>query len=619
MKQVTGGYNGKILRVDLSDRSIDTEDIDVEFCRKYLGGAGFVAHYLWKELPEGTDPLSPDNILIFATGPLTGIPLSGSGRNCIGAKSPLTGGIAKAEVGEFWGYEFKRAGYDALIIKGKAARPVYLWIHDGEASIENADQLWGQNTKETQEIIREKLDDRLIRTAAIGPGGENLVRYACVMNGPFDAAGRGGVGAVMGSKNLKAVAVRGKQAPTERGNAVIRELRKWLDDNRQMTRMFWQAGTGSGMDGFELTGNLPVRNFRDGLFPSVKDIDALAVMDKFGDGMDACYACTVRCKKRVKVEIPYKVDPEYGGPEYETLASLGSNCGVDNLAAIAKGNELCNAYSLDTISTGAAIAFAMECFENGLLTTEDTGGVELKFGSEEAMLKAIEMITRREGIGNLLADGVTRAAKDIGRGAEQYAIAVKGLEAGMHEPRAKPGLGIGFMVNPHGADHCSNVHDTAYLNPDEWRVKEANQVGVPAPVPVEDVGPDKVQLYRHNQFRTILFDSLVMCQFLPYNLDQIKDLLSSITGWDTSVDELLKISERAVSTFRLINFREGFSAEDDRLPDRFFQPKTDGALADKPLDRTKMDEARKHYYSIMGWDVETGTPKPEKLDELGIS
>ncbi|MFC1953533.1 aldehyde ferredoxin oxidoreductase family protein [Chloroflexota bacterium] len=450
MAQMANGYNGKILRVNLSDRSLTTELIDEEFCRKYLGGAGFVAHYLWKELPAGIDPLSPDNRIIFATGPLTGLPISGSGRNCVGSKSPLTGGIAKAEVGEFWGYELKRAGYDAVIIEGKAESPVYLWIHDGEASIENANELWGRETKETQQIIRNTHGDRLIRVALIGPGGENLVRYACVMNGLYDAAGRGGIGAVMGSKNLKAIAVRGKKAPGKRENKTITNLKKWLGENRQLSRIFWEAGTGIGMDGFELIGNLPVCNFRDGLFPNVKDIDAFAVMNRFGVKMDACYACTIRCKKRIKIESPYKVDPEYGGPEYETLASLGSNCGIDNLEAIAKGNELCNAYSLDTISAGSAIAFAMECFENGLLNSKDTGGMELKFGDEKVMLKLLEMITRREGIGDLLADGVARAAKKIGRGAEKYAMEVKGLEAGMHEPRAKPGLGIGFMLNPHG-------------------------------------------------------------------------------------------------------------------------------------------------------------------------
>jgi aldehyde:ferredoxin oxidoreductase len=615
----TRGYTGTILRVNLTDNIICTETASEELCRKYLGGAGFVAHFLWKELAVGTDPLGPENKLIFAVGPLTGIPLSGSGRNCVGAKSPLTGGIAKSEVGEFWGYELKRAGYDVVIIEGKAEKPAYLWIHDGEASLEDAGQLWGQDTRETQQGIRDELGDKLIRVASIGPAGENLVRYACIMNGLYDAAGRGGVGAVMGSKNLKAVAVRGKRLLAKLPAEPIKSLKKWLVDNRELSRGFWEAGTGIGMDGFEAIGNLPVRNFRDGLFPAVKDIDAHAVMKNFGVGMDACYACTIRCKKIVKVESPYNVDPAYGGPEYETLASLGSNCGIENLAAIARGNQLCNAYSLDTISAGEVISFAMECFENGLLTTKDTGGIDLSFGNEEAMLQLLEMIARREGIGNLLAEGVARAAQEIGDGAEEYAIAVKGLEAGMHEPRAKPGLGLGFMVNPHGGDHCCNLHDHMYLKEDDWRSIEVKQLGMPGPVPVEDVGPDKVRLVRHAQFRTILYDSLVMCQFLPYNLTQLNDLLVSVTGWDTSVDELLETAERTLTTLRLVNLREGFSVDDDRLPRRFYQPKTDGVLADRPLDQEVMEEARRHYYFLMGWEEQTGVPRRERLAELGIT
>ena len=619
MKQEAEGYSGKLLRVNLTDNSLRTERIGEELYRKYLGGAGFVAHFLWKELPTKADPLGPENKLIFAVGPLTGIPLSGSGRNCIGAKSPLTGGVAKSEVGEFWWYELKRAGYDVIVVEGKAEKPVYLWIHDGEVSLEDARQLWGQDTKETQQGIRDKLRDKLIRVASIGPAGENLVRYACIMNGLYDAAGRGGVGAVMGSKNLKAIAVRGKQPPKKLDAEVIKSLKKWLASNRELTRGFWEVGTGIGMDGFEAIGNLPVRNFRGGVFPAVKDISARAVMDNIGVGMDACYACTIRCKKIVKVESPYNVDPAYGGPEYETLASLGSNCGIDNLAAIARGSQLCNAYSLDTISVGEVISFAMECFENGLLNIKDTGGIDLRFGSEKAMLQLLERIARREGIGNVLAEGVSRAAQVIGNGAEEYAIAVKGLEAGMHEPRAKPGLGLGFMVNPHGADHCCNLHDHMYLEEDDWRSVEVKQLGMPGSVPVEDIGPDKVRLVRHAQLRMILYDSLVMCQFLPYNLTQVNDLLISAVGWDTSVNELLEIAERTLTTLRLINMREGFSADDDCLPRRFYQPKTDGILSDKPLDPVKMEKARRHYYSLMGWDEETGVPRREKLAELGIA
>ncbi|MEE9398864.1 MAG: aldehyde ferredoxin oxidoreductase family protein [Dehalococcoidales bacterium] len=618
-KRATGGYNGKILRVNLADSSISTETVDELFCRKYLGGAGFITYFLLKELRQGVDPLGADNKLISALGPLTGIPLSGSGRHCVGAKSPLTGGIAKSEAGEFWGAELKRAGYDIVIVEGKAKNPVYLWIHDGEASIKDAGHLWGKDTKEAQQAIRAELGDDLVRVAIIGPAGENLVRYACIMNGLYDAAGRGGLGAVMGSKNLKAIAVRGHQAPKISDLDPVKKLRKWLAANMHLVSSFREFGTGATMDGFEGIGNLPVRNFRDGLFPGVKKIDAQAVKDTIRVGMDACFACTVRCKKRVQVKEPYPVDPAYGGPEYETLASLGSNCGIDNLEAIAKGSELCNAYSLDTISTGAVISFAMECFENGLLSSKDTNGIELRFGNEEAMLKLIELIARREGIGDLLAEGTAQAARRIGPEALEFAIQVKGLEAGMHEPRVKPGLGLGFMVNPHGADHCCNLHDTMYLGDGNWRVEELKPLlGMSEPVPAEDIGPRKAVLFRLVQLKQILLDSLLLCQFLPYNYEQVNDVLAAVTGWDTSVTELLRTAERTLTMTRLFNIREGFTAADDQLPRRFFQPKTDGVLADKHLDSKKFEEARIHYYSLMGWDKDNGIPLPEKLAELGI-
>ena len=615
--QARGGYNGKILRVNLSSNVISEETIDELFCRKYLGGAGFIIYLLWKELRPGTNPLSHDNKLVLALGPLTGIPLPGSGRNCIGAKSPLTEGITKSEVGGFWGAELKRAGYDAVIVEGKADKPVYLWIHDGEVSIRDASILWGRNTKETQQSIRTELGDNRIQVAMIGPGGENLVRYACIMNGLYDAAGRGGLGAVMGSKNLKALAVRGRKAPTIVERTPVKELREWLLANMQLVQAFHEFGTGAAMRGFEATGNLPIRNFRDGLFPGVKMIDAQAIKDTIRVGMDACFGCPVRCKKKVQVSEPYPVDPAYGGPEYETLAALGSNCGIDDLKAIAKGNELCGAYSLDTISVGNVIAFAMECFENGLLSVKDTNSIEARFGNAEAMLKLIELIARREGIGDLLAEGTYRAAQKIGKGAAEFAMQVKGLEAGLHEPRSKPGLGLGFMVNPHGADHCCNLHDNLYVV--EGQMKELRALGILEPVPVEDISPRKVALFKLIQLNRIVFDSLVLCQFLPYSLEQLADVTAAVTGWDTGVMEQLKVAERILTMARLFNIREGFTAADDMLPQRFFQPKTDGVLADKPLDPTKLEKAKSYYYALMGWDTSTGIPTPEKLEELDIT
>ncbi|MDD4875553.1 MAG: aldehyde ferredoxin oxidoreductase family protein [Dehalococcoidales bacterium] len=611
------GYTGRILRVDLSGGTTSVDTMGDLFYRKYLGGAGFISYFLLKELKPGIDPLGPENKLIFALGPVTGVPLSGSGRNCIGAKSPLTGGYTKSEVGGFWGAELKHAGYDAIIVEGKAEKPVYLWIEDGVVSIKDANHLWGKNTKETQDIIRDELGDDLIRVAAIGPAGENLVRIACIMNDLKDAAGRGGTGAVMGSKNLKAVAVRGHSRPEVADPGRLGEFRQWLLANRQLWASFAEFGTGAAMASTIGTGNIPVRNFQNGEFAEISNISADTVKDTIRIKMEACYACSVRCKKVVKVEKPYSVDPEYGGPEYETLAAIGSNCGVSDLKAVAKGHELCGAYSLDTIATGDTIAFAMECFENGLLTTEDTGGIELKFGNAEAMLQIIELIARRQGIGNLLAEGTARAAKKIGKGAEDFAMHVKGVEIPMHEPRLKAVLGLGYVVNPHGADHCANLHDTM-LSQEGPPLERFKSLGILGPLPADDLGPQKVAIFRNVHLFRIVQDSLVFCQFVPYDSEQMADILAAVTGWKTGIVEMLRIAERTLTMARLFNIREGLTADDDKLPKRFFEPKKDGVLSTRHYDAEQLEKAKGYYYTLMGWDGKTGVPTPEKLEELGI-
>jgi len=618
-EQAPSGYNGKILRVNLSDGKLSTEAIDEEFCRKLLGGAGFVAHFLLNEIEPGTDSLSPENKLVFALGPLTGVALPGSARHCVGAKSPLTNGIAKSEVGEFWGAELKRAGLDAIIIEGKAPKPAYLWVNKGEATIRDANQLWGKNTKETQEAIRAELGDNKIRVASIGPGGENLVKYACIMHGLADAAGRGGMGAVMGSKNLKAVAVRGEKMPAVANPNGVKALRQWLRDNRKLVASFSEFGTGAAIPLFEEIGNLPARNFQDGAFPEVNQISAQTIKETMGISMDGCFACPVRCKKVIEVKEPYRVDSAYGGPEYETLAALGSNCGIDDLKAIAKGSELCNAYSIDTISAGCTISFAMECFENGLLTTKDTDGIELNFGNAEAMLQVIELIGRREGIGNLLAEGSARAAEKIGKGAQGFSMHVKKQEIPMHEPRLSKSLALGYMVNPHGADHCCNLIDIFFAGfgkePDVI-VKDAVPLGM-APAPFADIGPSKVALFRIAQLKRIILDSLVLCMFLPYSYRQLAEVTSAVTGWNTTTMEQLRVAERTLTICRLFNVRHGLTADDDKLPSRFFEPTRYGALVDTALDHENMEKAKRYYYSLMGWDSK-GIPTPEKLEELGI-
>jgi len=339
------------------------------------------------------------------------------------------------------------------------------------------------------------------------------------------------------------------------------------------------------------------------------------IKDTIRIGMEGCFACPVRCKKVVQFNEPYHVDPAYGGPEYETLAALGSNCGIDNLKAIAKANERCGAYSLDTISAGVTIAFAMECFEKGLLTAKDTDGIELRFGNDEAMLKVIDLIGRRQGIGDRLAEGTARLARQIGRGSEEFAMHVKGLECGLHEPRLKRGLGLGFMVNPCGADHCNNMHDDMLAH--ENGIKPFHPLGILEPLPVNEISVRKAGLLRLVNFLRIICDSLAVCVFVPYTWELEADVLKAVTGWDTGIAELLRVAERILTTARLFNVREGFTSADDVLPERFFQPETDGILSDTHLDRAEYEKAKKFYYALMTWDT-SGVPLPEKVEELEI-
>jgi aldehyde:ferredoxin oxidoreductase len=617
---MANGYNGKLLRVNLTQGTTSIEQLDETFCRKYLGGAGFITYYLMKELKAGIDPLSPDNKLIFMGGPLSGLPVSGSGRNCVGAKSPLTGGIAKSEVGGFWGAEMRRAGWDGIIVEGRAAKPVYLWIRDGEVQIKDASHLWGKKTLETQEAIRAELGDKLVRIAQIGPGGENLVRFSCVMNDLKEAAGRGGTGAVMGSKNLKAIAIRGSKTPEVANKDVITEFRQWLADNPKVYQGFHDYGTGVApmMLSSIPAGNMPIRNFRDGDFPTLGNITATAIKETIGIGMEGCYACVVRCKKIVKVDEPdMKIDPAYGGPEYEALGSFGSTCGVDDLKAVCKANELSNAYALDAISVGVTIAFAMECFEKGLLTKQDTGGIELKFGNAAAMVKMVDLIANRQGLGDILAEGTRLAAKKIGRGAEELAMQVKGLELPMHDPRAKAALGLGYTVNPIGADHCANLHDPI-ISAQSGDLAALHPLGIHDPLPTDDLSPKKVTAFHYFHSFRILQDCGVVCMFVPSNLDRLTAMVKSVTGWDTGIVELLRIADRTMTLARMFNLREGIDSDADRLPERFFKAHVGGPSANNKLyEKKKLEKAKSYYYSLMGWDA-NGVPTPETLEALGI-
>ena len=572
------GCNGKILRVNLSNNSIMVEEPEEDFYRTYFGGWGFVAYYLLKEVPPEVEPLSPENKLIFALGPVTGVPIAGSGRNAVGAKSPLTGLFGEADVGGWWNAELKRAGYDAIIVEGKAETPVYLWIHDGEAEIRDASHLWGKTTAESQTMLRKELDDRRIRTAQIGPGGENMVRYACVVNDLRHAAGRCGIGAVMGSKNLKAVACRGHNLPPIADRKAVREMQKWLLENyEERCGTLPQYGMGFNLKGSSDGGGLPTHNFRDGVFEGAEKISAETVMESIGVRMGGCYACPIKCKKVVQAGEPYKVHQIYGGPEYETLASLGSCCGIDDAVAVSKGHEICNAYSVDTISAGVSIAFAMECYEKGLLTKEDTGGLELNFGNAAAMIELLELIAYREGFGDFVAEGTKRMSEKIGQGSEAFAVHTKGQEVPMHDPRARgPGLGMSYVMSPTGADHV------------------------------------------HTNLWSVFNNCAAMCVVPPFNQEQMRDIVNGVTGWNLSIEELEKVGERAMDMARAFNALLGQTAEDDKTSPRFATGFTFGPREGQHIDLEELEKSKLEYYQNMGWDEKFAIPTRAKLDEIGI-
>jgi aldehyde:ferredoxin oxidoreductase len=625
---MAASFHNKILRVNLTLGSVRVEEPGLAYLRRYMGGWNFIADTLLHEVPAGADPLGPENVLIFAPGLLTGLPISGASRSAVGAKSPLTGGFGAAEVGGNWGAQFKRAGYDALIVQGVAPTPVYLWICDGAVEIRDATALWGKTTKETEAAVRHELGEKRAELTMIGPGGENLVRYACVMNGLKDAAGRTGMGAVMGSKKLKAVAALGTQALGSVDPDAIRGLARTMSaavSAGERSGSMHRYGTGVGVEGGVLSGNFPIRNFRDGEFPGAANLSAENFMGEIGIGMTGCWACAVRCKKLVNADEPYDLDPDYGGPEYESFGALGSTCGVDDIVAVSKATELCNAYSLDTIGCGVTIAFAMECFENGLLTLEDTGGIELRFGNAEALVQMVHKIAHREGLGDLLAEGSKRAASQIetqGRGpARQYAMQVKGQEYPMHEPRLKRGLAIGYAVSPTGADHNHSMHDVNLTATDESgfpRDGLSRSMGVLEPMPLESLGPEKVRAFAFNTINKVSRNCLTICAFVAWTDAERMEIIRAGTGWQVNGYEYFKLGERALALARIYNLREGFSPADDRLALRSYGPTSSGALVEAGIDPEELEEAVHTYYGIMGWETESGVPTLGKLQELDI-
>jgi len=620
------GYNGVILHVNLSSGELREERPEETFYRTYMGGSGLALDYILKMMPAGVDPLGPDNVLVISTGILTGAPISGQSRVMVNAKSPLTGAIGDSQGGGFWPAELKFAGYDAIVVTGRAETPVYLWLHDGRAELRDASHLWGKVTGEVEAMIRDELGDRRIQVLQAGPAGEKGVRFACLINMSNRACGRTGMGAVMASKNLKAIAVRGTKRPELHDPEKVRQLAKWGREHFEDSGV-WSLGvhgTARAVRPQQRDGGLPTRNWSSGVFEGWDKIWGEVMSKTILKKRDTCYACLVRCKRVVEVEAPYQVDPLYGGPEYETVATMGSYCGVDDLAAIAKANELCNKYGLDTISCGATIAFAMDCFEHGILTTEDTDGLELRFGNAKAVVKMVEMIAHRKGLGDILAEGSFRAAQRIGKGAEMYVVTGKKQEYPAHMPQPKRSLALIYAVNPFGADHMSHEHDPVYTpGAAPESLERLSSLGLIRPQPVRELTEEKVRFALYTEYFHSALDCLGTCQFVwgpswqLYGPAQLVEVIRAVTGWETSLFEVMKVGERRLNLMRVFNAREGLTAADDVLPPKMQVPLTGGPTDGTFVDEDEFLRARQQYYAMAGW-TEDGVPTAAKLRELGL-
>lgn len=612
----SGGYMGKILRIDLSNQSAKEEAVSEELARNYLGGVGFAIKYLYNELRPGISALDKDNKLIFAVGPLTATGVSCTSRMSVASKSPLTNTIANAMAGGHFPAEMKRAGYDMIIVEGRAEKPTYVAIKGGEVSFRSAEKLSGMETTDTQLFIKDELREQNFRVACIGPAGERLVPMASVIN-ERRAAGRKGLGAVMGSKNLKAIAVLGARRPSVADPAKFREARRIMNramkDNPVLYPGHANTGTPSLVDLTTTMGIFAIKNWSaTGEVNMVPDI-GLDAQQAIKIGKAACADCPVACSQVKMITSGPYAGFLTEGPEFETTYSLGSAVGVTYLPAIIAGDRLCDEYGIDTISAGVTIGFAMELYERGILTKQDTGGLELKFGNHEAMIEMLRQIAYKEGLGAILCEGTKKAAQKIGKDSEKYAMHIKGLELPVYDVRGAKAHGLNYATAYNGADH-----NRGYAFQEIF--------GIPIPEEVDRFAiKGKGKLTKWNQdVRCATTDCPTLCAFIldmgitGIACQNIADLVTAATGIPFTAEQVQQVGERVNNVARLFNGREGFSRKDDTFPERLMtEPIKAGASAGQLISQADLDAMLDEYYAARGWDKD-GNPTPAKLKELGL-
>jgi len=599
---------GRLLVVDLTTGGVGEETLQQEYADRFVGGSGLAARYIYDLTDSDTDPLGPENPLLLMAGPLVGTKAPSCSRYVVCARSPQTGLWGESNIGGFLAPQLRCAGYDGIVVRGRAERPVYLLIGDAQAELRDASSLWGSDTYTTQEAIKTQLGDPSWRVACIGQAGENLVKYSSIMADEGRAAGRSGMGAVMGSKRLKAVACRGSGAiplaEPEMFERSAQDAVALLRDDVS-TRVFRETGTAGSANVMSMFGNMPNRYFRQGTFDEVDKISGSTISETILVGTSGCYGCVVQCGRKVRIsEGTYRLE-ETDGPEYETVAALGSLLLIDDLAAICHMNHLCNSYGMDTISTGVTLGLAFHLYEEGIIGGRDTDGLTLRWGDPEPAIRLIELAARREGLGDLLAEGSLALAKRYGF--EELAAQVNGLEVGMHDPRASSGVTLSYLTSPRGA--CHNKSDTYWL--DVGRTMEDLDIGMTDRFEEEGLAE---LVARHQNWRSAC-DSLVSC-FLPYlPSDNLAELLSAATGREVAKKDLLRTGERILNLKRLLNLRWGLEVDNERLPGLLMEPLSDGGTAGHVPD---VQRVLTDYYRIRQWDRRTGRPAMDKMQELGL-
>ena len=624
------GYNGKILHVDLTQGKFEVETPPEAFYRMYMGGSAMGLYYILREMPKGADPLGSENVLTLFPSVTTGAPISGQSRINANAKSPVTGAIGDSQGGGFFPAELKFAGFDGILVKGKSPKPVYLSIKDGKAELRNAAHLMGKVTGEVDAILKKELGDDKIEVLQCGPAAEKGVLFSSLVSMSCRNNGRTGMGLVMASKNLKAVVVRGTRKPELADPQALTDLNragpKLLPENADVDGL-GKYGTASVVMPQNSAGTLPTRNYSEGQFEFAEDISGERLYDTILKERNTCYACIVRCKRVVEVkEGAYKVDPYYGGPEYETISTFGSYCGIKDLAAISMANQICNMYAVDTISCGATIAFAMECYEKGIITKQETGGIDLRFGNADAMLEVLKQIVANAGLlGKVLSQGSARAAKVWGKGAEECLVTVKNHEAPAHMPQAKKTLALIYAINPFGADHQSSEHDPMYEEGTaQLYLDNLAEIGLKSPPAPGSFGLEKIRFAYLGECFYSMLDTLELCQFVwgpawcLYGPAETAQLVHAVTGWNVTIDELMAVGARRLNLLRTFNAREGFTRKDDVLPKKFFKPLAGtGPTAGVMIDKGEFEAALDGYYKLAGW-TNDGIPTRETLKKLDI-